>query len=795
MGPPQRTVGGGSSQPPLTNGDGHARGLLELELNALYALSTAGIALLDENLRFVRVNEQMAAMHGLAVEAHVGRTFEDTGSPIASRLTAFLTQVRSIGEPLLNQVIAHPHSGSGSTSFWGCQFLPLKHVDGDTVGVTCIVQKIADPQEVQSAQARLAAIVDSSSDAIIGKTISGVVTDWNHAAERLFGYTAEEMIGQSVFHLYPSNREAEFKDAVDRIRAGEQVPPFETRRICKNGKLIDVLVTVSPVLDEASHLVGLSAISRDITQRKREQAKLQALNDTLEQRVVERTAALGLLHDVAEATNDAETIADAYHYTLRRVCQFNGWRYGHVFVPNHNEKNLVVAETWVEPGYPHQDKIANAYKNKVIPVAKGLPGRVFVTGEAERSNNMHEDPVLRELDLVEDLDIHEVIAVPITMGDQVAAVMEFCSDKPPHHDEQLFDTMTSIGMQLGRVAERKQGAAELRRSEEKLRLALEGITDYAIFTLDAVGNVATWNSGAEHLFGYAPADVIGQPFGHFFSTRHIKQARPQTLLKQVESEGRAEFESWQRRKNGGRFLAHTIMTVLRDEDSESLGFVLVWRDITEKKQLERSMAESTNVERQQLGRELNDVLGQQLTGISLLTKTLERKLVSSNAPEAEDARELARLIGESHSYVRKLIKGVRPVEGDTGGLMSAFTVLAEHIKRTTGIDCALECEQPVFIEDNNIATQLYYIGQEAVENAVRHANPTMIRIGLRSGKDRITLHIRDNGSGIYENEDDQSRGMGLRIMRYRAGLLNARLEIQRAETGGTLLTCSVHLEK
>ena len=771
---------------------GLSSSLLELELDALYALSTAGIALVDPELRYIRVNNQMAAINGAAAEEHVGRTVDDVGSPIASDLKSFFAQVMSSGKPLLNQVIAHPDSAE--TALWRCQFLPLTR-GGELIGATCVVDKVNDPQDVQTAQARLAAIVDSSTDAIIGKTLSGVVTDWNKAAERLFGYTAEEMLGKSIFRLYPSNRESEFHRVVERIQAGEHVPPFETRRIRKDGQLLDVVIAISPVLDVAGRLIGLSAISRDVTQRKREQSKLQALNETLEQRVVERTAALGLLHDVAEATNDAETIADAYHYTLRRVCQFNGWRYGHVFVPNGNHKNLIVAETWVEPGYVHQTMIEDAYKNKVIPVGKGLPGRVFVTGEAERSSNMHEDPVLRELDISEDLEISEVIAVPITVGEHVAAVMEFFSDSPPHHDEQLFETMASIGMQLGRVVERKQSAGELRRSEEKLRLALEGITDYAIFTLDANGHVATWNSGAENLFGYAPSDVIGQPFGHFFSTRHIKQARPQTLLKQVESEGRAEFESWQRRKNGGRFLAHTIITVLRDEDGHALGFVLVWRDITEKKQIEKSMAETTIVERQQLGRELNDVLGQQLTGLSLLTRTLERKLSSSNAPEAEDARELARLIGESHSYVRKLIKGVRPVEGDTGGLMSAFTVLAEHVKKTTDIDCEFECDQPVFIEDNNIATQLYYIGQEAVDNAVRHANPTMIRIGLRSGKDRITLHVRDNGSGIYYSEDDQPRGMGLRIMRYRAGLLNAQLTIQRAETGGTLLTCSVHLEK
>jgi len=136
---------------------------------------------------------------------------------------------------------------------------------------------------------RLAAIVSSSDDAIIGMTPDGMVTDWNRGAENIFGYTAEEMIGRSIMPLLPHGREAEEEEQIlARIRRGEKIDHFETRRRRKDGTIIDVSVTVSPVYDESGRLVGASKVSRDITAAKRAQdallereAHLQSVLDTV----------------------------------------------------------------------------------------------------------------------------------------------------------------------------------------------------------------------------------------------------------------------------------------------------------------------------------------------------------------------------------------------------------------------------------------------------------------------------------------------------------------------------------
>ena len=129
----------------------------------------------------------------------------------------------------------------------------------------------------------LSSIVMSSDDAIVSKTVDGVIQSWNAAAERLFGYSSAEAIGRPVTIIIPPDRQDEEKEILRRIRAGERVEHFETVRVRKDGQLIDISLTVSPVLDEAGNVVGASKIARDITDRKKAEERIHALLDELKQ--------------------------------------------------------------------------------------------------------------------------------------------------------------------------------------------------------------------------------------------------------------------------------------------------------------------------------------------------------------------------------------------------------------------------------------------------------------------------------------------------------------------------------
>ena len=137
--------------------------------------------------------------------------------------------------------------------------------------------------EAEAEQALLAAIVDSASDAIIAKTLEGIVTTWNAAAERLFGYAAHEMIGQSIRRLIPADRQHEEDMILQRIAAGDRIEHYDTVRVAKDGRTIDVSLTVSPVRNSAGQILGASKISRDITERKRAETLLRRQADLLDQ--------------------------------------------------------------------------------------------------------------------------------------------------------------------------------------------------------------------------------------------------------------------------------------------------------------------------------------------------------------------------------------------------------------------------------------------------------------------------------------------------------------------------------
>lgn len=157
----------------------------------------------------------------------------------------------------------------------------------------------------------LASIVETSEDAIIGQSLDGVILSWNQGASRVYGFDREEMVGQPASRLVPFDREAEMGEFFGRVASGERVDPIETQRLRKDGVLIDVSVSVSPILDEQGAIVGASVIERDISRRKRAEAALQSLNADLEARVDERTG------ELEEALAELETFSYSVSHDLR----------------------------------------------------------------------------------------------------------------------------------------------------------------------------------------------------------------------------------------------------------------------------------------------------------------------------------------------------------------------------------------------------------------------------------------------------------------------------------------------
>ena len=162
---------------------------------------------------------------------------------------------------------------SETGEYYLVHFVPLKDEDGTVESGLIITLDVTEMKQAEEKSAKLAAIVETSDDAIVSKTLESIITSWNSSAERMFGYTAEEMIGQSIYRIIPEDRHDEEPRILALLRTGERVDHFETRRLTKDGRLLDVSLTISPVKDKQGRIIGLSKIARDITEKKQEEQR------------------------------------------------------------------------------------------------------------------------------------------------------------------------------------------------------------------------------------------------------------------------------------------------------------------------------------------------------------------------------------------------------------------------------------------------------------------------------------------------------------------------------------------
>ncbi len=159
------------------------------------------------------------------------------------------------------------------------RYSKLQTIENQSVGRVWSFSDVTERNQAEIISQRLAAIVDSSDDAIVGKDLNSIVTSWNAGAERIFGYSASEMIGTSIMRLIPPDHQAEEEQILSHIRRGQRLDPIETVRVAKDGRLLDVSITVSPIKDSGGNVIGASKVGRDITERKRAEERLRRGED------------------------------------------------------------------------------------------------------------------------------------------------------------------------------------------------------------------------------------------------------------------------------------------------------------------------------------------------------------------------------------------------------------------------------------------------------------------------------------------------------------------------------------
>ncbi|NBC17098.1 MAG: PAS domain S-box protein [Bacteroidetes bacterium] len=282
------------------------------------AVVITGAALKPPGPRIVFVNEAFTRMTGYSADEVLGETPRilqgpETDRAVLDRLKESLMR----GEPYRGETVNYRKDGQPYTVEWS--ITPVEDEEGTITHYVSVQRDVTEKREAERQQARLAAIVASSDDAILSKTLDGIVTSWNAGAERLYGYTAEEMVGQSVARFIPEDRKDELDRIMASVREGRSVSFQETIRQRKDGSRVSVALTVSPVRDAAGKVIGASAIARDITERKQMEEALQASEERY-RRIVE-TANEGIWQIDAEGRTtyvNAE-MADMLGYTVEEM--------------------------------------------------------------------------------------------------------------------------------------------------------------------------------------------------------------------------------------------------------------------------------------------------------------------------------------------------------------------------------------------------------------------------------------------------------------------------------------------
>jgi two-component system, chemotaxis family, CheB/CheR fusion protein len=230
---------------------------------------------------------------------------------------------------------------------------------------------------------------------------------------------------------------------------------------------------------------------------------------------------------------------------------------------------------------------------------------------------------------------------------------------------------------------------------------------------------------------------------------------------------------------------------LQGDGEDTHLMLLALEDVTERKKLEKAVLDISESEQQRIGRDLHDGLGQHLTGIGFMSESLENCLAAKDLPQAAAlAAKVTERIKESVVQTRDLAKGLFPVELKTHGIIPALQKLALNTERLFRIVCYFKGEPSLTIANESVARHLYRIAQEAVFNAVKHSHGKRIYIHLAEERGRITLMIKDDGVGINTSKVNDS-DMGLHIMRYRASVIGAELDIRRGQHSGTIVTCVI----
>ncbi len=672
-----------------------------------------------------------------------------------------------------------------------------------------IIERKRADDALRESEERYRTLFEESPEPIIIFSIEGLVVNVNPAYQSHTGFSRDETVGINMADLpiLKKENEPDYVSIYREIMKTRQLHRMELPVIHRNGTEMFVEIFISPLMKH-ERVAGFQIIARDITARKKLEQNLQW----------ELSVNAALAHLSETIIRPEITVEDMGNEVLDHAKRLTGSTHGFVGIIDPRTRSLVCSTLTAMMG---KECILTGEQQRITFPANSeggydsLWGFSLNTQKPFYTNTPRKHPASKDVP-PSHVTLSNFLSVPAVAGDTLLGQISLANadhDFTDHDLETVRRLAELYAMALQRlryeselheanellelrVRERtkklvneieKHAKAEIKlREGEEVARALINSPSEPVFLISADGTIIDANAELEKRLRLPKKDIIGKSLFGFIG--RVSAARYQEKMETVFSSGKAlRFEN----QLGGSWY-DTVIYPVPDHQGAITKLAVFSHDITETRRLQKDIMAISELERQRIGQDLHDGLGQKLTGIAFLAEALKGSMKEKQYPELEDIEEISTNIAESIDHARKISSGLWTTRLESYDAKRALRELADDTETLFGITCRLVNDVREPIVNSSVVINLYFISRESINNAIKHGRAGRIGITLSDDQDFLYLEIRDDGKGAKDSFL-KGNGIGLRIMQYRAGIIGGTCSFENTP-GGFIVRVAVRKE-